>query len=278
MTTEARKRVLRYAIAADLVILVTGIGLLFSGLSGDATVVLYLAAVAVAAWKGGGWIGGIVAMLLSLVAAEVVFGTMDARHAAVFAGASLVLAAAARVARPRARVALPTDSTTLAPVLTFERNGETEIRPGAEAERLAREVEGRVAAEREAARVAAEKKLAGEQKLAAEKKAAAEREGARVAAEKKLAEERKLAAEKKAAAEREAARVAAEKKLAEEQRLAAEKKAAAEREAARITAEKKVAAEKKLTGDKKLAGTRQTAPRERGERAPRAREAARPPG
>src|SRR5260370_21521845 len=191
MTTEVRKRVLRYAIAADLVILVTGIGLLFPRLSGDTAVVLYLAAVAVAAWKGGGWPGGIVAMLLSLVAAEVVFGTMDARHAVVFAGASLALAAAARVARPRAKVALPTDPTTLAPVLTFERNGETEIRPGAEAERLAREVEGRVAAEREAARVAAEKKLAGEQKLAAEKKAAAEREAARVAVEKKLAEELK---------------------------------------------------------------------------------------
>ena len=136
MTTEARKRVLRYAIAADLVILVTGIGLLFPRLSGDAAVVLYLAAVAVAAWKGGGWTGGIVAMLLSLVAAEVVFGTMDARHAGIFAGASLILAIAARLARPRARVALPTDPTTLAPVLTFERNGEPDTRPGAEAERL----------------------------------------------------------------------------------------------------------------------------------------------
>src|SRR5258708_7225625 len=238
MTTEARKRVLRYAIAADLVILVTGIGLLFSGLSGDATVVLYLAAVAVAAWKGGGWTGGIVAMLLSLVAAEVVFGTMDARHAVVFAGASLALAAAARVARPRAKVALPTDPTTLAPVLTFERNGETEIRPGAEAERLAREVEGRVAAEREAARVAAEKKLAEEQRLAAEKKAAAEREAARITAEKKVAAEKKLTEDKKLAATLETAR------------REAEEKAPRDREAARITAEKRIAAEKKLATER----------------------------
>src|SRR5258708_28679719 len=234
MTGEVRRGVLRYAIAADLVTLVTGIGLLFPRLSGDATVVLYLAAVAVAAWKGGGWTGGIVAMLLSLVAAEVVFGTMDGRQAAVFAGASLVLVAAARVARPRARVALPTDPTTLAPVLTFERNGEPDTRPGAEAERLAREVEGRAAADREAARLAAEKKVAAD-RLAreTEKKVALEREAARVATAKKLAEEQKLAAEKKAAAEREALRVATAKKLAAEQKPAAEQQAAAEREAAR---------------------------------------------
>ncbi len=286
MTTEVRKRVLRYAIAADLVILVTGIGLLFPRLSGDTAVVLYLAAVAVAAWKGGGWTGGIVAMLLSLIAAEVVFGTMDGRQAAVFAGASLVLVAAARVARPRARVALPTDPTTLAPVLTFERNGEPDTRPGAEAERLAREVEGRAAADREAARLAAEKKVAAD-RLAreTEKKVALEREAARVATAKKLAEEQKLAAEKKAAAEREALRVATAKKLAEEQKLAAEKKAAAEREAARareaeekaarITAEKKVAAEKKLAEDKKLAATLETARREAEEKAARDRETAR---
>src|SRR5258708_6155567 len=286
MTTEVRKRVLRYAIAADLVILVTGIGLLFPRLSGDTAVVLYLAAVALAAWKGGGWTGGIVAMLSALMAAEVVFGTMDGRQAAVFAGASLVLVAAARVVRPRARIALPTDPTTLAPVLTFERNGETETRPGAEAERLAREVEGRAAADREAARLAAEKKVAAD-RLAreTEKKVALEREAARVATAKKLAEEQKLAAEKMAAAEREALRVAAEKKLAEEQKLAAEKKAAAEREAARareaeekaarITAEKKVAAEKKLAEDKKLAATLETARREAEEKAARDRETAR---
>src|SRR5216684_1611610 len=245
MTTEVRKRVLRYAIAADLVILVTGIGLLFPRLSGDTAVVLYLAAVAVAAWKGGGWTGGIVAMLLSLIAAEVVFGTMDGRQAAVFAGASLVLVAAARVARPRARVAMSTDPTTLAPVLTFERNGEPDTRPGAEAERLAREVEGRAAADREAARLAAEKKVAAD-RLAreTEKKVALEREAARVATAKKLAEEQKLAAEKKAAAEREALRVATAKKLA------AEEKAARDRETARITAEKRIAAEKKLATER----------------------------
>jgi hypothetical protein len=82
--------------------------------------------------------------------------------------------------------------------------------------------------------------------LAAEKKEEeAEREAARLAAEKKKEEE----------AEREAARLAAEKKKEEEEkeaereaaRLAAEKKEEAEREAARLAAEKKKEAEREAT-------------------------------
>jgi CheY-like chemotaxis protein len=239
MTTEARKRVLRYAIAADLVILVTGIGLLFPSISGNTLVVLYVLAVAGAAWKGGGWRGSLLAMLLSLLAAYVAFGAMDSRHAGALVVMSVAITAISFLMTPRKPreaapvVELPKNEPPVAPlasVLTFERaDREAEEREAARVESEKKLAEKKLAAEREAVRLEAERAA-----LEAEARRVREREAARVEAERKAAAER--AAAEKAAAEKAAAeRAAAEKAAAE--RAAAEK-AAAEREAARLEAER----------------------------------------
>lgn len=60
MTPEARSRVFRYGVAVDLVILATGIGLLFP--AGPVLILsLFVAAVALSAWKGG-WRGAATAI------------------------------------------------------------------------------------------------------------------------------------------------------------------------------------------------------------------------
>lgn len=102
MNTETRRRVLRYAIAINLVIFVTGVGLLLPQLSGDAMLYLYLVAVALAAWKGGGSKGALLATLLSVIAAQLTFGLMDFQTAAIFVGAGLVITLIAHPSRKSA--------------------------------------------------------------------------------------------------------------------------------------------------------------------------------
>jgi DNA-binding response OmpR family regulator len=288
MTPAKKKRLLRYAIAADLVILVTGAGLLFPHVSGTMLIALYTAAVAVSVWKGGGWRGGVLAMLLSLVAAYVAFGRMSLAEAAIFALLGGVICAVAAMARRSAPAALATAGAPapaqgvppLAPVVAFEAAAEREAarlqeekRLAAEKEAARQEAQRKAAAEKEAARLEAERKevaeretarLKAETKAASERaaaeKAAAEKEAARLEAEKQAAAERAAAAEK-AASDQEAARREAEQKL-EAERAAAAEKLASEREAARLEAEQKLAAEReaaRLEAEQKLAAEREAA-------------------
>ncbi|MGA8810829.1 MAG: hypothetical protein WB973_23395, partial [Thermoanaerobaculia bacterium] len=64
MNAATRKKLLAYAIPVDLVVVATGIGLLVPGIPSVAVIGVYVAAVAVSAWKSG-WIGAVAAIVLS---------------------------------------------------------------------------------------------------------------------------------------------------------------------------------------------------------------------
>src|ERR1051325_7994763 len=108
MTPETRRRVIRYGIALDLVILATGVGLL---LPGHPYVLLctFIGACALASWKGG-WAGGGAAIAASLLAIFSSFwgAEIDAQLLVAFVIGSVASVAAIRAAlMPRApRVAL----------------------------------------------------------------------------------------------------------------------------------------------------------------------------
>ncbi|HEX3577800.1 MAG TPA: response regulator [Thermoanaerobaculia bacterium] len=74
MNAATRKKLLAYAIPADLVVLATGIGLLVPGLPAIAIIWLYVIAVALSAWKSG-WPGAIAAIVLSCALLLLVFRT-----------------------------------------------------------------------------------------------------------------------------------------------------------------------------------------------------------
>src|SRR5215212_4587886 len=93
MTPKTRRRVNRYGIAVDLVILETGTGLLYPG-HPLLLVCVYLGAVAVSAWKGG-WVGGLTAIGASVVtiAASFLGAEFDTIRLLVFVVSALVLCA-----------------------------------------------------------------------------------------------------------------------------------------------------------------------------------------
>jgi CheY-like chemotaxis protein len=64
MKAATRKKLLAYAIPVDLVVVATGIGLLVPGIQSIAIIGIYVAAVALSAWKSG-WIGAVAAIVLS---------------------------------------------------------------------------------------------------------------------------------------------------------------------------------------------------------------------
>src|SRR4051812_46655870 len=72
MTPQVKRRVFQYGVAIDLVILVTGLGLLLDSGAVFLTVA-FLTAVALSSWKGG-WPGGIAAVVASLLAMLAFFG------------------------------------------------------------------------------------------------------------------------------------------------------------------------------------------------------------
>jgi CheY-like chemotaxis protein len=271
MTAETRRNIFRYGIAIDLVILATGIGLVWP----DAVILLavaYTAAVLLSVWKGG-WKAGLVALFLSVSALAYFFpeafpATRLVGFVSVSAGLGALLLPLHRRMQPAAAVAAP-ELPTAPNVISFDREfaerplmraaepafvdepvlvpepvlpAEPDVRKRAKSrrgtdekrqreERLAREAAEREQAER-VARNAAEREEA--ERVARE---IAEREEtarlAREAAER--AEAARIAREAKEAREREeeALRAAAEAlRQAEEQRQAAEQRAAREREEA----------------------------------------------
>src|ERR1051325_4721152 len=143
MTPETRRRVIRYGIALDLVILATGVGLL---LPGHPYVLLctFIGACALASWKGG-WAGGGAAIAASLLAIFSSFwgAEIDASLLVAFVIGSVASVAAIRAAMmPRApRVALPEPAVEpmLAPVVAFDRTTDEQRARYADLERLAAE-------------------------------------------------------------------------------------------------------------------------------------------
>lgn len=89
---ENRQRLVRYTIAADLAIVATGIAL-FAPASPLVLLSVYVAAVAVAAWKSG-WRGAAVTIMLSVIALLVLFpAEFDESHLIGFIAAGAVVAA-----------------------------------------------------------------------------------------------------------------------------------------------------------------------------------------
>lgn len=163
MTTENRQRLVRYTIAADLAIVATGLAL-FDSSSPLALLGLYVAAVAVAAWKSG-WRGAALTIALSVLALLVLFpSTFDESHLIGFIVASAVAAANIEAAAPHRRAA---NAETAAPAREFGRlfavappaHPDDRLRSSLEKQQMARQLE-RAAAEqleeqREAGRRAA---------------------------------------------------------------------------------------------------------------------------
>src|ERR1051325_4032210 len=144
MTPENKRRLLRYGIAADLVIVITGVGLLLPDISSGVVALLYGIAVALCAVKGGAR-SALAATALGLVAILAAFhATMPALYTAglvVFGLATSVASAAFTAAPADARP--PMIMPPLAPVATFDEEPEED--EAREAERLAAEEAERAA-------------------------------------------------------------------------------------------------------------------------------------
>ena len=243
MTPETRRRIFRYGIAIDLVILASAVGLLVP-VGPTLLLTLYVAAAALSAWKGG-WSGAVLATGLSLAAALYFFPeAFGAPRLIGLVVGSLAAAALVRSLRSRgtaaavARPAATTGIDTPMPVALV-------TEPAAVNDAMARPLERAAVTQlddfREQARRRAEESQPGGRQHDKSKRSAKE-------AKRRAAEEARQAAEKekaaKAAAEQarraEAARVRAEeervraeeeqKKAEEEQRQAEAARARAEEE------------------------------------------------
>ncbi|HYI10724.1 MAG TPA: response regulator [Thermoanaerobaculia bacterium] len=104
MTEQTRRNVFRYGIAIDLVILATGAGMIVPP-TATLLIVLFTAAVLLSTWKGG-WQGGYVALVLSLMAMVGIFPDIIAvPHLLVTTGLGIAGSAAVAYAmRPRVSV------------------------------------------------------------------------------------------------------------------------------------------------------------------------------
>jgi DNA-binding response OmpR family regulator len=267
MTEETRRSIFRYGIAVDLVILATGVGMLFP-LSPRTLIVVFVAAVALAVWKGG-WKAGGVAVLLSFLALAFVFpGELDAARLIEFTGAAVAAGAIVAAANtPRVRIVQPVAAAnvvafTAAPQPVIDH--EEAARESHERHRLARSLEESAARQIERLREEAERA-----RRAAAERAMQEREAAERAAQeeaRRLAEEQRRTAEdetlreaeKKQRAAEARSRKRAEKKRLEEERLAAERQREEqalteqlirEREEAQRALEQRLEAERKAAED-----------------------------
>jgi CheY-like chemotaxis protein len=267
MTEQTRRNILRYGIAVDLVVLATGAGMIVPVPTPSLLIFVYAAATALSVWRGG-WKGGLTALLLSFAALAGVFPDVSTpANLALFAAAAVIAAGLVWWAtRPLMTPAMADHADAVAPqplaeVVPFaEQLLEPEPEPvplpepvadavppkrtrgkkrAAEAERIRvqKELEARLALERETAqrelqeRVAAERRAIEEE--AARNRAEAEAERERLEAERERAAQEAAAA--RAEAERRAAEAEAERvRLAEE---AAAARAEAEAERARLAEE-----------------------------------------
>lgn len=257
MTPETRRRIFRYGIAIDLVILATGVGLLVPE-SPLALTGLYVAAVALAAWKGG-WSGAWTAIATSVALLSILFmPPFTSSHLIAFAAASIAASAIVRAGHAKRASRVPAAPEN---VVAFE----SAAPPAYELEQAARErqivaktLEAMAAQQLEAMRQAAaeqrrlaeeESRRAAEEALQrAEEEARQRREEERRAADEAAREVIEEERRRREAAEEVALRVLTEEQrriemaeeeaqraLAEERRRAEE----AEEEARRVLADER---------------------------------------
>ena len=91
--TPKRKKILRYGVALDAVLLVTGIALNFADISGFFVIVMFAAAVAIGAWRGG-WGPALAGLALSIVSTLVFFHAVASAPMLAFLAVSGLIAAA----------------------------------------------------------------------------------------------------------------------------------------------------------------------------------------
>lgn len=253
MTEETRRSIFRYGIAVDLVVLATGVGMLLP-VSPRALIVTFVAAVALSTWKGG-WKGGGVALLLSLLALGFAFPeAIDAARLIEFTGAAVAAGAivmAANASRTTAAAVIQ-PVTLRSNVVAFTAPTPLEEQEVAaeshERQRLARNIEETAAQQIENLRLASERA-----RREAEERAIQEREAAERAVQEealRLAEEQRRAAEAEALQRAEEQHRAAEAKERERQerqhtkktRAAEKRQRAAEEKAAKQAAKRAEAA------------------------------------
>jgi CheY-like chemotaxis protein len=125
MNIATRKKLLAYAIPIDLVVVATGIGLLVPGIQTVAIVSVYVAAVALSAWKSG-WPGAIAAIVLSAGLLFVLFPTSVPREqiGLLIAGGAIVSIplAALHAARVRRRLSRAENVLLIEPVAAGPRS------------------------------------------------------------------------------------------------------------------------------------------------------------
>ena len=304
MTQETRRNIFRYGIAVDLVILATGVGMMFP-LSARTLVVMYVAAVALTVWKGG-WKGGLAALGLSMLALGFLFPEqIGAAQLIELTGASIAAGAIITAAQvPRAPMVLPEPATLRSTVVAFSAppviDPEEAAQESLERQQLARSLEKTAAAQIEALRRDAERARREAEETAAQKREAAERaaqeearrraEDQRRAAEEEVArraeEEHRLAearerermervqAEQRKVEDQLAQQLAREREEAQrvlQERLDAERRAAEEELRVRLDAEREAL---RAEMEKQLAAEREAIEREAAARVEAARKSA----
>jgi len=166
MTAETRKKVLAYAIPVDLVIVATGIGLVVPDILPLALIAVYVAAVALSAWKSG-WPGALAAMVLSAILLFALFGrSVQGTDIGWFVAASVLVSIplwrwGERQRKRKAKVSAPAAPPKVASVIATPRSVEEIAAAGVFGEGHVAVSEARARAERErieAERVAKEKR------------------------------------------------------------------------------------------------------------------------
>lgn len=103
MKIATRKKLLAYAIPLDLVVVATGIGLVIPSISPIGLIAIFVAAVALSAWKSG-WVGALAAMVLSSIALFALFSrAIHGEQIAWFVGAGVLVSFPLSALRARRR-------------------------------------------------------------------------------------------------------------------------------------------------------------------------------
>jgi CheY-like chemotaxis protein len=166
MNAATRKKVLAYAIPVDLVVVATGIGLIVPGILPLALIALYVAAVALSAWKSG-WRSALAAMVLSAILLVALFRhSVQGIDIGWFVAASVLVSVplwrwGERQRKRKAQVNAPAAPLKVEPVIATPRSVEEIAAAGVFGEGHVAVSEARARAERErieAERVAKEKK------------------------------------------------------------------------------------------------------------------------
>ena len=124
MNAATRKKLFAYLIPVDLVVVATGVGLIVSSIDPLALIGIFVAGVAVSAWKSG-WIGALSAMVLSAIVLFFLFNrTVQHEQIGWFGAASIIVSIplAAWSARVRSRKPRREVADVYAPLIAVPRS------------------------------------------------------------------------------------------------------------------------------------------------------------